>query len=162
MNWAKSCLRDRTQHVSINEKDHHHNGDHAARRPHMMSSICGRRLGSNFEGGLFDPSVLGVREDVGGWRWAYSMARPWVPIGSRLTHQNMVYLLPFSSYLAGSKSVPPVRPGYADKCRCRCYRFVERQKLSSTGHMIDGVPQGPEDPTCVPVFPFGHCSTNLN
>ena len=29
--------------------------------------------------------------------------RPWVPISSRLTH--MVYLLPLSSYIAGSKSV---------------------------------------------------------
>ena len=38
------------------------------------------------------------------------MARPWVPISSLLTH--MVDLLPFWSYLAGSKSVtarPSVR-----------------------------------------------------
>ena len=47
----------------------------------------------------------------------------------------MVYLLPFLSYLANSKSVsvrpptcPPIRPGYDDKYRSRSYRFVERQK----------------------------------
>ena len=33
--------------------------------------------------------------------WAYSIARPWVPISSPLTH--MVYLLLFVGYLAGSK-----------------------------------------------------------
>ena len=26
------------------EQGHHHNGDHAARRPHMMRSICVRRF----------------------------------------------------------------------------------------------------------------------
>ena len=69
-----------------------------------------------------------------GRRWAYSIARPWVPISSRLT--RMVYLLPFSSYLAGTKSVsvrpsarpparpyvrPHVRPGHDDKYRSRSY-----------------------------------------
>ena len=45
----------------------------------------------------------------------------------------MVYLLPFLSYLAGSKSVsarPHVRHGYDDKYRSRNYSFVERQKYS--------------------------------
>ena len=51
--------------------------------------------------------------------------RPLVPISSPLTH--MVYMLPFSSYLAGSKGFPPVRPGYDDKYRSSSYRFVERQ-----------------------------------
>ena len=39
--------------------------------------------------------------------WAHSVAHPWVPIISPLTH--MVYLIPFFSHLAGSKSVS-VRP----------------------------------------------------
>ena len=45
----------------------------------------------------------------------------------------MVYLLPFSSYLAGSKNVfvlPCDPPGYDDKYRSRSYHFVERQKVS--------------------------------
>ena len=57
------------------------------------------------------------------------VAHPWVPISIELTH--MVHLLPFSSYLAASKSVSvrlPVRPGYDDKYCSRSYRFVERQK----------------------------------
>ena len=39
----------------------------------------------------------------------------------------IVYLLPFFSYLADSKSA---RHGYDDKYRSRRYRFVERQKLT--------------------------------
>ena len=41
---------------------------------------------------------------------AHSIARLWVPISSPLT--TMFHLLPFSSYLAGSKSVSvrPLRP----------------------------------------------------
>ena len=55
---------------------HHHNGDQAARRLHMIS-----------------------------------IARPWVPISSLLTH--MAYLLPFLSYLSDSNNVsagPPASP----------------------------------------------------
>ena len=55
----------------------------------------------------------------------------WLPISSPLTH--MVYLLLFSSYSAGSKSVSvlaPVRHGYNDDKYCsRRYRFIERQKF---------------------------------
>ena len=40
--------------LSIRIQGHHHNGDQAARRPHMMRSLCGRRFGCNFKGGLFD------------------------------------------------------------------------------------------------------------
>ena len=43
----------------------------------------------------------------------------------------MVYLLPFLSYLADSKSVfarpSDPDPGYDDKYHYRSYRFVERQ-----------------------------------
>ena len=52
-----------------------------------------------------------------------------IPINSLLT--NMVDLLPFLSYSAGSKSVsvcPSDRPGNDDKYRSRSYRFVEREK----------------------------------
>ena len=73
------------------QQGHHHNGDQAARRPHMMCSICGRRFGCNFKGGL-----------------AHSIARPRVPISSPLTH--MIYLSPFLSYLVGSKAFPLARP----------------------------------------------------
>ena len=48
------------------KQGHHHNGDQAAGRPHMMCSICGRR---------FATPRFGVR---GGRGWAYSTARPWV------------------------------------------------------------------------------------
>ena len=46
----------------------------AARQPHMMSTICGRR---------FATPRFGVR---GGRRWANSIARPSVSISSPLTH----------------------------------------------------------------------------
>ena len=56
---------------------------------------------------------LGIR---GGRGWTLSIARPRVPSSSPLTH--VVYILQFSSYLTGSKSVfarpsvrLPVRPG---------------------------------------------------
>ena len=65
---------------------------------------------------------------LGSRGWAHSIARPWVPTSSPLTHR--VHHLPFWSYLASSKSgsarppvCMPVRPGYDDKYR---FRFVER------------------------------------
>ena len=51
--------------------------------------------------GVLTPG-LGVRGTWGSG-WAHSIARPWVPISAPLTHR--VYLVPFVSYLAGSKSV---------------------------------------------------------
>ena len=65
------------------------NGDQAVRRPHMLWSICGRR----FTTPLFVVRGIGT-------------PRPWVAISSPLTHG---YLLPLSSYLAGSKAFPPAR-----------------------------------------------------
>ena len=61
------------------KQGHHHNGDEAAKRPHIMWSICGRR---------FTTPLFGARWDRGR---AHSVARPRVPICSPLTH--MVYLL---------------------------------------------------------------------
>ena len=58
---------------------------------------------------IYGPSVR-VRGGIG---MSSLVARPSIAISSILTH--MVYLLPFISYLAGTKSVsvrPPVRPGY--------------------------------------------------
>ena len=72
------------------EQGHHHKGDQAARRPHMMFSISGRRFGCNLKVGLFDPLVRGVMGDVEGLGWAHSIARQWVSISSTLTHK--VYL----------------------------------------------------------------------
>ena len=80
------------------EQGHHHNGDQATRRPHnpphdvlnLWTPICNRSRG-----------------------WAHLIAHIWVPISS--TH--MIYLLPVSSFLAGSKSVsahPPARPSDPD------------------------------------------------
>ena len=40
----------------------------------------------------------------------------------------VIYLLPFLSYLAGSKRASAIRPGYGDNYRSRSHRFVERQK----------------------------------
>ena len=45
----------------------------------------------------------------------------------------MVYVLPFLSYLAGSKSVS-VRLRYDDKYHSRSYCFVEWQKLKQIHH----------------------------
>ena len=54
---------------------------------------------------IYDRSVCGTW-----WSgWAHSVSHPCIPISSVLRH--MVYLLPFSSYIAGSKRRfrPPVR-----------------------------------------------------
>ena len=57
-----------------------------------------------------DLQPLGLRDaEVGGW--AYLIACPWVPTSSPLTHK--VYLLPFLSYLADSKSIS-ARPSDPD------------------------------------------------
>ena len=50
--WAKHYT---AQIVSSIKQGHHHNGDQAARRPHMMYSICGRR---------FTTTLFGVRGDL--------------------------------------------------------------------------------------------------
>ena len=55
-----------------------------------------------FQRGAFWLPSLRVRRTWGSG-WAHSIARPWVPISFPLTH--MIYLVPFLSYLAGSKSV---------------------------------------------------------
>ena len=60
-----------------------------------------------FQRGTFRPPGLGAW----GRGWAHSIAHLWVPISSPLTH--MVYLLPFLSYLAGSKRVA-ARPSDPD------------------------------------------------
>ena len=57
--------------------------------------------------GLFYLPISEVRGNVDGRGWAYSIACPWFPISFPLTHK--VHLLPFVSYLAGSKSYS-VRP----------------------------------------------------
>ena len=74
------------------QQGHQLTGDQAARRPHMMCSICGCRFAT--------PAFV-LRMSRG---MAHSRARPCISISSLLT--NMVYLLPFWSYLVGSKSVP--------------------------------------------------------
>ena len=83
------------------QQSHHHNGDHAARRPRMTCSICGRQLGCNFEGGFSTPG-LGLG-GCGGRGWAHSIARPWIPIISLLTH--MVYLLPFFKFFFAADAI---------------------------------------------------------
>ena len=82
---------------------------------------------------------FGVRGTWRGRGWAHSVVRPVVTISSSLT--PMVYLIPFSNYLAGSKSVfvrppahPSVRPGFDDTYRSRSYSFVERQKRKPFVH----------------------------
>ena len=105
------------------QQGHHHNGDQAARRPHVMCSICVRRFATpRFEGN-------GCRGLV------HSIARPWDSVSSPST--------PFFSYLAGSKSVSAhplthqaVRPGYDTSYLSRSCSFVERQKLKPIEHLI--------------------------
>ena len=128
----KCSLRGR-QHIKTKnklEQGHHHNGDQAAGRPHMTCSICGR---------WFTTPVWGTW----GLGWAHSVARPCIPIGSPLIH--MIYLLPFSSYLAGSKSVSAPRPRYDDKYGSRSHHFVDRQKLR---RWCDRRPQKNKGKTC--------------
>ena len=57
-----------------NLQGHHHNGDQPARRPQMTCSICGRR---------FATRPFRVRVSRG---WIHSIARPWFPTSSPLTH----------------------------------------------------------------------------
>ena len=93
----------------------------------------------NFKWGLFEPPVWGLE-----WTWGSGIGqfkRPsMAPINCTLTH--MVYLLPFLSYLTGSKSVfihPPVHPTQTQwqlPLR-RSYWFVEWKKWKShTVHSI--------------------------
>ena len=79
-------------------------------------------VGWNLKEGLFSTSQFGAPR--GGWGWAYSKTRAWVLISSPLTH--IVYLSPFLSYLAGSKSVSahPSNLVY----RYKSYRFIKHQK----------------------------------
>ena len=81
-----------------------------------MCSICGRR---------FATARFAVR---GGRGWPHSIAQPWAPISSPMTH--MVYLLLFFELLSWlqKRFCPPVQPIYNDKYSSRSYRFVERQK----------------------------------
>ena len=61
------------------------------------------------------PPVWEFRGVVMGRGWAYSIARPWVSIIDPDRH--IAYLLPFLSYLAGSRNVSarqPVGPGDPD------------------------------------------------
>ena len=68
----------------------------------------------------------------------------------------MVYLLPFSSYLAGSKSVS-ARPSDSDtntnNALLRSYHFVERQQKSQ--QIV-----GPRPSMCGANFPYGKQNVN--
>ena len=73
-------------------------------------------VGWYLKGELFDPR-FGELGGVGSRGLAHSIARLCVPISSPLTH--MVYILPFLSYLAGSKS-GSVRPLSGNEWMCQC------------------------------------------
>ena len=98
---------------------HHHNGDQAARRPHMMCSISGRRFATLDFGGRVE-SGMGPFDSMPMGTWVPAMdAFGSLPIcsyiSSPLTH--MVYRLPFLSYLAGSKSVSAHQPARPTRTR---------------------------------------------
>ena len=100
-------------------------------------------FGCNFKRGLFElplraPALsnfkLGLsssRFKCGSRGWAHSIAGLLVRICFLLT--DMAYLLPFLSYLAGSKvcppADPPVRFEFDDSYRSRSHCFVDRQKI---------------------------------
>ena len=84
-------------------------------------------ISCNLKGGLFD-TRSGVTWTVGAQGWAHSIDHPWVPISFPLT--DIFYLLPFSSYLAGSKSIS-VPPGYDDKYCSRSHCFIVLQKWNT-------------------------------
>ena len=101
-------------------QDNHHNGDQAARRFHMFCSICDHRFATP------RPGVHGGRG------WADSVAHPWVPISSRLTHKYGLSLTVWElfSWLP-KRFCPPARQPvprvYDDKYRSRSCSFVEQQ-----------------------------------
>ena len=100
----------------MQQQGHHHNGDQAARRPHMLCSICGRWFTTPLFGGTW------------GLEWTHLVARPYIPISSSLTHNGLsVTVFELFSWLQKCFH-PSVRPGYDDKYRSRSYRFVKRQK----------------------------------
>ena len=67
----------------------------------------------------FRPPGWGGGNGTYGVWFSDSIARPWIPISSILTHN---YLLPFLSYLAGSEAFPPASPtGCDDKYSSRSY-----------------------------------------
>ena len=61
-------------------------------------------VGWNLKGDI-STSWFGVRVNVGGRGWAHSIPCLWVPISSPLPIDTLVYLIPFLSYSATSKSV---------------------------------------------------------
>ena len=82
-----------------------------------------------FESGTYRRTIWVRAGGRGGRGLAHSITHRWVLSSSPLTH--VVYLLPFLSYLADSKSIstsPPIRPGDDEKYRSRIHRFVGRQK----------------------------------
>ena len=93
-------------------------------------------FGCNFKGGLSIARFGGL----GGLRvlgYAHSITHPWLPISFPLTY--VVYLLPFLSSLAGSKSIS-ARPPALDKLTIRptaleATAFVERHK-QHTGILV--------------------------
>ena len=85
---------------------------------------------------IYDPSVWGTRRSG----WANSVASPWVPISSPLTH--MVHLLPFVGYLAGSNSVSarPFDPDtmtYAALEATPLHRAAKNTTCQACGHQGD-------------------------
>ena len=101
----------------LREQGHHHNGDRAARRPHMMCSICVRRSTTPLFGGTY------------GSGWPHSVARLCIPISTPPidTYGLCLTIVELFSWLQ-KRFCPPVRPRYGDKYRSRRYCFVERQK----------------------------------
>ena len=78
--------------------------------------------------------------DAGAWEWTHSMARQWVPISNDLLNSqlsrscissiliHMVYLLPFLSHLAGSKSFSARSSDPDTMANAALEATVERQK----------------------------------
>ena len=67
--------------------------------PFDIFSLIFKRLGAIWKADFSTPSFEALRGNVVGQGWAHSIARPWVPIGSPLTH--MVYLWPFGCNFKG-------------------------------------------------------------
>ena len=132
---------------------HHHNADQAARRPHILCSICVHScslrhftisqlssnvlywhfrnlqpVGWNLKSGLFD-SPAPRFEDV----WRRGVEDGPIPFWHTWSISTVFELL---SWLQ-KRLRPSVQPGHDDKYRWRSYRVVERQKWQSGACDID-------------------------
>ena len=159
--WWKHVTDRPLRLLCLSKRGHHRNGDWAAQRQHILCPIRSahthlglwpslhnqpmypnmcfidifinlQQIGWNMKGDSSTPG-LGVR-GTWGRGWANLIARPWVPIGSQVTHTVNSYR--FLSYLAGSRSVS-AHPSDPDTMKISLHQlslhWAANTTLKSTG-----------------------------